>query len=624
MNNTSSHSESSPKPGREVIFPPVRMNKTVRGNGCILIRAEEDLREFDPNIIRNFFSQAEKQPDKTLYAQRHREPDGSRGDWDHVSFADAKKAVESIGQWLISQGLCNRDTVLIISGNSIDHALMRLGTMAAGVTCCPISANYALMGGAYERLHHVIGLVNPRVIFTDAGGPYDKALQSCDLSNRLVVSSVPEELSVDCVPLASLMAVPAGEEIAAAIEMADPDAPAMYMLTSGSTGMPKAVIQTQRMLSTNMHQAFQVLGHASGWDDVMLDWLPWSHVSGSFNLLAAAVFGGSLYIDEGKPAPGLFNETIRNLREVSVPYFCNVPAGFAVLIDALETDEVLRKNFFRKLRMVLYGAAGLPQSVLDRFQKLAVEEAGHRIFMTTGYGSTESASGCMAICFHTDKVGIGLPMPGLEVKLVPRDDRFEVRLRGDNIMPGYLGDPEATGRAFDEEGFYRTGDAARFHDENDIAQGLYFAGRLAEEFKLGTGSWVYAGQVRGRLIEALSPAITDLLLCGIGRDYIAALGVPSMAGLQGIAGTSTSDVSELTQHPAVRAFLHQALEKYNEKNPASSTRIRRFAFIRDLPQAARHELSDKGTINQQITTENRPDEIDALYADSPDQNILVV
>jgi feruloyl-CoA synthase len=624
MNSTTHQSDVLPKPGREVVFPPVRMHKTVREDGCILIRPEENLQDFDPNIIRSFFSQAEKQPDKKLYAQRHRESDGSRGDWDYISFAEAKKAVACIGQWLISQGLGNQDTLLIISGNSIDHALIRLGAMAAGVTCCPISANYARMGGAYERLHHVIGLVNPRVIFTDSAGPYDLALQSCDLSNRIVVSSVADELSVDCIPIATLMAMPAGDEIAASIENSDADAPAMYMLTSGSTGMPKAVIQTQRMLSTNMHQAFQVLGHASGWDDVMLDWLPWSHVSGSFNLLAAAVFGGSLYIDEGKPAPGLFDETIRNLREISVPYFCNVPAGFAVLIDALEADEVLRKNFFRKLRMVLYGAAGLPQTVLDRFQKMAVEEAGHRIFMTTGYGSTESASGCMAICFHTDKVGIGLPMPGLEVKLVPQGDRFEVRLRGDNVMPGYLGNPEATAKAFDEEGFYRTGDAARFHDDSDVGQGLYFAGRLAEEFKLGTGSWVYAGQVRGGLIEALSPAITDLLLCGIGRDSIAALGVPSLAGLQAIADSSTGAVAELIEHPTVRTFLQQALQKYNEKHPASSTRIRRFAFMRELPQAARHELSDKGTINQQITAENRPDEIDALYADSPDQNILVV
>jgi len=600
------------------------MKKTLRPDGSILLRTQADLRPFDPNIIRNFFAQAERNADKILYAQRQRETDGSLGDWEHVSFAQAKRSVESIGQWLISQGLKNNDSVMIISGNSVAHALMRLGTMAAGICCCPISANYALMGGAYERLHHVIGLVNPRVIFTETGGPYDEALKSCDLSDRIVITCAPQALSVDCVAFDTLLATPAGEEIMQSVEDADPDAHAVYMLTSGSTGMPKAVIQTQRMLSTNMHQAFQVLGHASGWDDVMMDWLPWSHVSGAFNCLAAAVFGGSLYIDEGKPVPGLFDQTIRNLREISLPYFCNVPAGFAVLIDALETDEVLRNRFFKKLRMLLYGGAGLPQVLLDRLQKLAVQETGHKIFMTTGYGATETASGCMAIFFHTDKVGIGLPMPGLEIKLVPQGDRYELRLRGDNITPGYLHNPQGTAEAFDEEGFYRSGDAARFHDENDVGQGLYFAGRLVEEFKLGTGTWVYAGQVRAKLIEAMAPAVSDLLLCGIGRDSIAALAVPSPAGLKEIADSTDADLATLISHPDVLAYLQRALQAYNQENPGISRRIRRFAFMQQLPQGARHELSDKGTINQQITAENRQDEINELYSDAPGPHVLVL
>jgi feruloyl-CoA synthase len=403
----------------------------------------------------------------------------------------------------------------------------------------------------------------------------------------------------------------------------DPDAHAVYMLTSGSTGMPKAVVQTQRMLSTNMHQAFQTLGEAAGWNDVMLDWLPWSHVSGAFNLLAAAVFGGTLYIDDGKPAPGLFEETIRNLREIAVPYFCNVPAGFAVLVDVLESDELLRKRFFSKLRMILYGGAGLPQPILNRLQTMAINETGFRIFMTSGYGATETASGCMAISWDTDKVGIGLPMPGLETKLVPQGDRYEVRLRGDNVMPGYLDNEEGTAKAFDDEGFYRTGDAARFHDEDDVNQGLYFAGRLAEEFKLGTGTWVYAGQVRAKLIEALAPAIGDLLLCGIGRDHLAVLGVPNLAGLREIAGEPGAELADLTGNMKVREFIDTSLQAYNAENSASSKRIRRFAFMREAPNAARHEISDKGTLNQLIASENRAEEIDELYAPSPGQHVLV-
>jgi len=334
-----------------VHLPLVKMDTFERTDGSIILSASNPLREFDPNIIRNFIANAKIQPDKTIYAQRHREADGQLGEWDHLSFAQARIHVESIGQWLLNKGIENSDTVLIISGNSIAHALMRLGCIAAGVTACPVSANYALIGGNYERLRYVIDLVKPKIIFSETGGPFDNALKACDLSGRMVISRSPDLLSVDAVSWESMLATPGGDAIKMHIENADPDAHAVYMLTSGSTGVPKAVIQTQRMLSTNLYQAYQVLGHVSGWDDVMLDWLPWSHVSGAFNLLAAAVFGGTLYIDEGKPVPALFDETIRNLREISVPYFCNMPAGFAMLIDVLENDEILRKRFFKKLRM---------------------------------------------------------------------------------------------------------------------------------------------------------------------------------------------------------------------------------------------------------------------------------
>jgi len=623
MSSTSDHSQISRIPCREVRLPKVRMDTFEQADGSILLRSSDPLRTFDPNILRNFIANSEKQPGKTLYAQRRRETDGRLGDWDHLSFGQARNEVESIGQWLLNQGYENSDTILIISGNSIAHAMMRLGSMAAGVTSCPISANYALMGGAYERLRYVIDLVKPKIIFAETGGPLDDALKACDLSGQIIITRKPELLSVDAVSYESLLATSAGDEIRTCIENADPDAHAVYMLTSGSTGMPKAVIQTQRMLSTNMYQAFQVLGEVSGWDDVMLDWLPWSHVSGAFNLLAAAVFGGTLYIDEGKPVPGLFEETIRNLREISVPYFCNVPAGFAVLVDALEADEPLRRRFFKKLRMLLYGGAGLPQPVLNRLQSMAVQEMGNRIFMTTGYGATETTSGCMAIFFDTDKVGIGLPMPGLEVKLVPLGDRFEVRMRGDNVMPGYLDNPGGTVAAFDDGGFYKTGDAARFHDDNDVSKGLYFAGRLAEEFKLGTGSWVCAGQVRTKFIEALAPAIGDLLLCGVGRDYLAVLGVPNLAGLREIDGRPDADMTDLVRSEKVNSFLQQGLDAYNAANPASSKRIRRFTLIEEAPSAARHELSDKGTVNQQIASENRAAEIDELYAPTPGQYVLV-
>lgn len=607
-----------------VRLPAVPMKRVRRSDDSIILSAADPLQDFDPNILRSFIASADRQPEKTLYAQRRREPGGQLGDWEHLSFAQAKSHVLSIGQWLLNQGFKNRDTLLIISGNSSANALMRLGAMAAGVTCCPISENYALMGGSFARLKYVVELVKPKIVFAEAGEVFNAALSACSPAEAVIVSRTPDKLSMDAVPFDSLLATPDGEQIRQSIANTDPDAHAVYMLTSGSTGMPKAVIQSQRMLSTNLHQAYQVLGGVSGWDDVMLDWLPWSHVSGAFNMLAAAGFGGTLYIDEGKPLPGLFDETIRNLREIAVPYFSNVPAGFAMLANKLETDEKLRSRFFSKMRMLLYGGAGLPQAVYDRLQKMAVQETGRPVFITTGYGMTESSSGCMAILHETDKVGIGLPMPGLEVKLIPIQDRYEVRLRGNNITPGYLNNPEGTAAAFDDEGFFKTGDTANFHDQDDVGQGLYFAGRLAEEFKLASGTWVQSGQIRAGVLEALAPAVADLLLCGVNQPYLAVLGVPNPAGLGQIDGDAGKDITELMRSPAVLAFLRRKLESYNAANPGNSRRIGRFAFMREMPSSARNELSDKGTLNQLTTLANRQAEVDALYAGEPGQHVLVL
>lgn len=607
---------------RNYSLPPVQLDISRREDGTLVLKSQHELIDFDPIIARNFFRQAGLQPNKVVYAQRKREADGSRGDWNKLTFREASAQVECMAQWLLDQGMQPRDAVLILSGNSINHALMRLACLTAGICACPVSMNYALMGGDYARLNYVVDLVRPKMIFAEDSALFAAALQAMEKQVLTIITANPAAAGVDAVAIGTVLKHPATEQVQASLQRQNADEHAVYVLTSGSTGMPKAVIQTQRMLATNLYQAYQTLASMSGWDDVMLDWLPWSHVSGAFNLLAAAVFGGTLYIDEGKPAPGLFQETLRNLREISVPYFCNVPAGFAWLVEALEQDADLRKSFYSRLRMVLYGGAGLPQPVYDRLQKMAVAETGHRIFMTTGYGATETASGCMAIYFDTDKVGIGLPMPGLEVKLVPIGDRYELRLRGDNIMPGYLHNPKATAAAFDEEGFYRTGDAARFHDEDDPAQGLSFAGRLNEEFKLGSGTWVYAGQVRARFFETLAPALSDLLLCGLDRDYLAVLGVSSLVGLREIAGEPQAELADLWVHPKVREFIEAKLHAYNQAFPASSKAVRRFAFMKKAPNAALHELSDKGTLNQSLAAENRKDEIDALYAETPSGGII--
>jgi feruloyl-CoA synthase len=389
----------------------------------------------------------------------------------------------------------------------------------------------------------------------------------------------------------------AGADVDDAISAVDAEAPAQYMMTSGSTGLPKVVVQSLSALAANTAQGIGLIGRAAGWDDVMLDWLPWHHAAGASVLRAGLIQGGTLHIDAGKPAPGLFEKSIENLRQTSVPYFNNVPLGYSMLVDAMDRDTQLRDTFFKDMRLMLYGGAGLPQHVYDKLQQHAVAATGHRIHMTTGYGMTETVSGCCAIHFETDKVGIGLPGPGVEMKLVPSGDRYEARLRGPMLMSEYLHQPEKTAEVFDEEGYYRTGDMVVFHDRDDPAQGLAFAGRMAEEFKLSNGTWVYGGQLRDQLLKALSDEIAELVLADDGRPYLGLLAWPK-------PGVTLDQVAA-------------ALREFNKDKKGGSARIRRVRLLSDPPSADNHEISDKGTINRRAVLDHRTAEVDALFADEP-------
>jgi feruloyl-CoA synthase len=358
----------------------------------------------------------------------------------------------------------------------------------------------------------------------------------------------------------------------------------------------------------------------------MLDWLPWNHVSGAFTMMGVALTGGTLYIDGGKPLPGLFAQSIQNHKEIAVQYYTNVPAGYAMLADALESDEALRRMFFSRMTLMLYGGAGLPQALYDRLQRLAVQTVGRRIFFTTGYGATETSSGCMAIYFHTEQVGIGLPMPGLSVKLVPRGDRYELRMKGPMVTPGYLGMPEKSAAMFDEEGYFMIGDTARFHDPADVQKGLAFAGRLAEEFKLATGTWVHGGVLRAQAVQASGGLIADGLICGEGRDTLGLLAWPALAACRRLIGpdAASMDVGEVVRHPAVRDAVLAALKSHNQAHPGSSTRITRCAFLLEPPSSNAHEISDKGTVNQNVALRRREADVERLYAEPAGAEVIIV
>ena len=611
-------SDSKSIPFRNVAFPSARMRVTEKSDGTLIVDPETPLEPFEPNLLRELDRWAAQQPNKPYLLERA----GDDGDWQSISYRETLARAHAVAAWLLDAGARPDRSLLILSGNSRLHAVFKYGAMAAGVPVCPVSINYALMGGDYARLRHVIELVRPAFVFAEQTERFAAALEAVDFGDAIIVTAEPDALDRPAVAVADVLATGPGPEVRRRIEALDPDATAFYMLTSGSTSLPKAVIQTHRMVSANLAQGRQVLGAAAGWKDVMLDWLPWNHVSGAFTQMGVMTSGGTLYIDGGRPLPGEFERTIRNLKDVPVEFFTNVPAGYAMLVEAMESDAELRQAFFSKLRLALYGGAGLPQPLYERFQQLAADTIGRRIRFTTGYGSTETTSGCMVIYFESEEVGIGLPMPGLSLKLVPFDHRYEVRLKGRMVTPGYLDGGEANAQIFDEDGYFRIGDTAEFIEPGNIQAGLRFAGRLAEEFKLSNGTWVAAGRVRAAVVAACAPLVSDALVCGLNRGYVAVLAWPNLAGIERLAGRDPADAVDLATDAVLRTALSDAIAAYNRDNPGSSRRIRRLALLTEPPNPARHEISDKGTINQAVALARRADDVERLYARNADPQII--
>lgn len=588
-------------PFRATYFPSAEMRVARRPDGALIVEPVAELPPFVPNLPAELATRATDHPDRLCLAER----DGPGGAWLRHSYEDVRRASDAFAQWLIDRRVPPGRSLLILSGNSVAHVVAKFGGFAARVPVCPVSANYSLMAGDFGRLRHVVSLVRPAVVFAERTAQFKRALETVDFGDAVVVTREPALLARPAVSYADVLATPVTGAVAESIASLDPDSPATYMLTSGSTSMPKAVVQTQRMMTANVAQGRHVLARTAGWDQVMLDWLPWSHVSGACNQFATLCSGGSFYIDGGRPLPGMFDETLRNIREIPQTFHINVPFGYSMLVEALERDSELRERFFTNLRLALYGGAGLPQALYDRFQRLAVETIGERIFFTTGYGATETTSGFMSIYFPTEEVGIGLPMPGATVKLVPAGDRYEVRVRGQIVMPGYLDSPGATREAFDEEGYYRTGDTAQFHDPGDVQKGLRFAGRLAEDFKLATGSWVASGRLRAGIVEAFAPLVADVVVCGENLPFVALLAWPKAA-----------PTDELRTELAAR------MAAFNRGRGASE-RVERLLLLSEPPSVDHHEVSDKGSINQRVTLIRRAGEVERLYAPTPDPAVIV-
>ena len=557
-----------------------------RSDGSLLVRSPQRLGPYARCVTEWLMQWSDRAPARTFLAERRGE--GRR----EISYREAYGAVRRIGQALLDRGLNAAKPVAILSDNGIDHALLSLGAMHVGVPVVPVSPAYSLLSKDFGRLKHIFELVKPGLVFADDPKKFAPALQAVGAKST---------------PVSELLETNPGSTLEREFLKVGPDSVAKILFTSGSTGIPKGVINTQRMLCANQQMLLQAWPFVADKPPVLVDWLPWNHTFGgnhNFNLLLR--HGGTLHIDAGKPVPGLIETTVRNLKEVSPTMYFNVTRGYDLLLPHLEADAELRASFFRDLEVAFYAAAALPPHLWDRLSRLAREARRGRDFaLLSAWGSTETAPLATSVHFVIERPGvIGLPVAGCELKLVPSGGKLEVRVRGENVTPGYHGRPELTAEAFDAEGFYRIGDAVKFADPSDPAKGLVFDGRIAEDFKLSTGTWVNVGMVRLKLLAAADPVLQDAVITGHDRSEVGALVFPSPAG-------------QALPPEALRERLSRALAEL-QREGGSSSHPARLLVLKTAPSIDANEITDKGYINQRAVLARRAAEVEMLYAGGPE------
>jgi feruloyl-CoA synthase len=613
-------------PFAEIELAPPAVAVERRPDGSLLLRSPARLGAAPRSLPDMLRRQARDAGDRVFLAERT-----AAGAWRRVTYAEAADAARRLGTALLARGCSVERPLSILSGNGIDHALLALGAMEAGVPVAPVSTAYSLMSHDFGKLLHVVRQLTPRIVFVDDGAVYGRALAALRAAGLLdgvevvVGRHKPGDLATTA--LADLLATSPDAAVDAAFAALTPDTIAKILFTSGSTGLPKGVINTHRMMCSNqqaLSQTFRFLGRNG--PPVLVDWMPWNHTfAGNHDFNMILHHGGTYYIDEGKPAPGLIERSVANLREVAPTLYLNVPRGFDMVIPYLERDAALRDHFFSRLDMVLYAGAALPQNLWERLEALSVTATGRRITMVSAWGSTETAPAATAVHWRVDGAGnIGLPIPGTDILLTPNGSKMELRVRGPNVTPGYWRDPQKTREAFDAEGFYRIGDAGRLADDADPAKGIVFDGRVAEDFKLNSGTWVHVGGLRVAAIAAAAPVIQDCVVTGHDRDAIGLLVFPSPAGCAELcpdAGPDTK-LAELIGRPEVRRHLAEGLAAHNRAGGGSSTRIARALMLATPPGIDTNEITDKGYINQRAVLEHRAADVARLHAETPGPEVI--
>ncbi|WP_343585123.1 feruloyl-CoA synthase [Herbaspirillum sp.] len=582
-------------------------------DGQAIVKTRQSLQDYPRRLADKLVHWAGIDPERTFMARRD-----PAGGWRRISYGQALQSARRIGQALLQRGLSAERPLLILSENDLEHAMLALGCHYAGVPYAPVSSAYSLLSKDYAKLRHAVQLLTPGLIFAAHGEKFAAAVNAVAPDIEFVVTEAPPAGRA-CTLFSELEATVAGEEVERAHAATGPDTIAKFLFTSGSTKMPKAVINTQRMICSNLQMIVQTFPFLAEEPPVLVDWLPWNHTFGSNHNVGIVLYnGGTMYIDEGKPTPHGLAVTLENLREISPTVYFNVPVGWEGIAHALEKEEALRKTFYRRLRMQFYAGAALAQPVWDKLHATAEAACGERIVMSCGLGMTETAPSALFVVDEQVRAGqIGIPTPGMEIKLVPNGDKLEIRYRGPNVTPGYWRAPEQTADSFDDEGFFRSGDAVRWLDPEHHDRGFMFDGRVAEDFKLYTGTWVSVGPLRALIAHEGAPYLQDAVITGQDRHEVGMLIVPNIERCRQLARLpADASRAEVVAAPPVRAFFQEMLERLQQHATGSSNRVVRALVLVDPPSFDKGEITDKGSINQRAVLTHRAALVETLYQGS--------
>ncbi|QWG17931.1 feruloyl-CoA synthase [Bradyrhizobium sediminis] len=620
--NMSVPAGTSDAPLRPISFGDPVVSVERRDDGTIYLRPKQSLGDYPVRLTDRLHHWASAEPNRVFMAERDK-----GGGWRQVTYAQWLAAVRHIASALLARGLSAERPIVILSGNSVDHALLAFGALYAGIPFCPVSPAYSLVSKDYGKLAYLMKLLTPGLVFADDAGKFADALAANAPGDAEIVACRGAVPGRKVTMLAELLATPEHPRLDAAHAAIGPDTIAKFLLTSGSTGNPKAVINTQRMICANQVMLRETLAFLKDESPVIVDWLPWNHTFGGNHNVGLTVFnGGSMYLDEGKPMPGGIEETVRNLREISPTVYFNVPKGYESLLPYLRDDKALRAKFFHRLHAMFFAGAALSPFVWNSLDELAVAETGYRVPVLTGLGATETAPFFMSVKPATSRSGhVGLPVTGNDAKLIPNNGKLEVRAKGPNVTPGYWRQPELTAAAFDEEGFYKFGDALKPVDPNDFDKGFDFDGRIAEDFKLASGTWVSVGPLRARFVAACAPLVRDVVIAGINQDEISALVILDIDGCRLINPTlPPDDLAAIASDPLIREAFRERFAEFLASATGSSTRITR-AVLLDTPLSIDSgEVTDKGSINQRAVLDHRSGLIDLLYSPTPPAHVITL